>query len=205
MDKSHSRIVGVDIMKGLGILLVVFGHLRGAYRGTPECVAFSQDLIYQFHIPLFFFLSGVFFRGEESWKVFIKKKIKRLYAPFVVWNLVFLVLDEILRAVSGVQLIPIDEVKHCIKVFLMMATSPMGGATWFLRSLFVCSILYKGIWALAKSKTEIVLVVCSLLSVCGLWAPSSYSISATLVAMIFYGMGHVISGYILKAFETPLW
>lgn len=49
MQKSivYNRDKSLDIMKGIGILLVVFAH-----------VYHNSGIIYQFHMPLFFILSG---------------------------------------------------------------------------------------------------------------------------------------------------
>jgi len=53
----NERITYIDIAKGLGILVIVLAHndLAG-YHPT------LHKFIYAFHIPLFFFLSGMFFR-----------------------------------------------------------------------------------------------------------------------------------------------
>ena len=48
------RIVLYDNAKGIGIILLIFGHLF-TYGNVP----FS--LIFAFHMPLFFFISGLFF------------------------------------------------------------------------------------------------------------------------------------------------
>ena len=57
----EKRIGYIDIAKGLGILIIVLAHndLAG-YHPT------LHKFIYSFHIPLFFFLSGMFFRPERS-------------------------------------------------------------------------------------------------------------------------------------------
>ena len=41
----------VDILKGIAILLIVYGHI------TPGAVPFVTDWVSTFHIPLFFFVS----------------------------------------------------------------------------------------------------------------------------------------------------
>lgn len=45
------RIKDIDIAKGIGILLVIIGH------SFPE--SYIQRLCYCFHMPLFFFISGL--------------------------------------------------------------------------------------------------------------------------------------------------
>ena len=45
-----NRNLLVDVAKGIGIVLVVLGH---------SGIEFGHYLIYMFHMPLFFFLSGM--------------------------------------------------------------------------------------------------------------------------------------------------
>jgi fucose 4-O-acetylase-like acetyltransferase len=51
------RLIYIDRLKGFAIYLVVLGHIyqNMVVQGT-ETILFS--LIYAFHMPLFFFLSG---------------------------------------------------------------------------------------------------------------------------------------------------
>ncbi|WP_411740358.1 acyltransferase family protein [Pseudomonas sp. BF-B-26] len=51
------RNFSVDVLRGIGILLVVSGH---ASSGSSMNV-FAP---YSFHMPLFFFISGLFFLGH---------------------------------------------------------------------------------------------------------------------------------------------
>ena len=52
-----SRVKYIDAMRGLAILTVVIGHLvqRNIGGGTSHPLF---DLIYSFHMPLFFFICG---------------------------------------------------------------------------------------------------------------------------------------------------
>ena len=64
----------VDIAKGIGIFLVVLGH-----------VPLPRELltaIYLFHMPLFFFLSGMFFHSEENFIYGVYKKVRTLIIPY---------------------------------------------------------------------------------------------------------------------------
>ena len=69
---SKERIEWIDIARGLGLLLVFVGHIHPPYITT---------WIYTFHMPLFFFLSGMVF-SMHPWKDFIRKKIWRLVIPY---------------------------------------------------------------------------------------------------------------------------
>ena len=79
-----SRIEQLDKAKGIGMILVIYGHLF-RYGGIP----FS--LIFAFHMPLFFYLSGYFFKmPDESIRIYswLKGVIKRYLMPLFFFSLI---------------------------------------------------------------------------------------------------------------------
>ncbi|MBC1212116.1 acyltransferase family protein [Listeria booriae] len=61
----NERITWIDYAKGIGIILVVYGHvLRGVFEAGLDIpiklFTYEDSFIYSFHMPLFFFLSGLF-------------------------------------------------------------------------------------------------------------------------------------------------
>ena len=70
----NERIIYLDIAKGIGILLVVLGHLNLEFV--------FKNIIYSFHMPLFFYLGGVvsLSRNEIPWHNI--KKFLFLYLMF---------------------------------------------------------------------------------------------------------------------------
>lgn len=87
------------MVKGLAILLVVFGH---AWRGSEKAGLFDDmpsglfaavdDRIYAFHMPLFFLLSGLFLlpsleRSEPG--KFFTSRVTRLLWPLALWTYLF--------------------------------------------------------------------------------------------------------------------
>jgi fucose 4-O-acetylase-like acetyltransferase len=92
-----SRGLSLDVAKGLGIILVVIGHAwRGldsaGMIGNPDLFRVIDTLIYNFHMPLFFLLSGMTF---EAWA--LKRptpeaafsRVTRLLWPLVLWSYLF--------------------------------------------------------------------------------------------------------------------
>lgn len=55
-NKDCKRLPTFDILKGVGIILVILGHLLGN--------GFGMNIISQFHMPLFFLISGYFFKSK---------------------------------------------------------------------------------------------------------------------------------------------
>ena len=74
----EKRIGYIDIAKGLGILVIVLAHndLAG-YHPT------LHKFIYSFHIPLFFFLSGMFFRPERTFSETLRRRFNTLLKPYL--------------------------------------------------------------------------------------------------------------------------
>lgn len=79
------RINYIDVAKGIGIALVVVGHCT---IGTS-----LFNFIYQFHMPFFFFLSGTLYKNEYDTKplLFIKKKLKGLYIPYIKYSAILII------------------------------------------------------------------------------------------------------------------
>jgi len=138
----------LTIAKALGIILMVIGH-----SGCPQ-VLFK--VIYLFHMPLFFICSGFFYKeisNIESASLFLKKRIIGLYFPFVKWSLLFLLLHNIFLSVGiynseygfegGSSIYSTSEMFH--RMFMILFTmhdyEELLGGFWFIRALFISSIL----------------------------------------------------------------
>ncbi|WP_257496252.1 acyltransferase family protein [Aeromonas allosaccharophila] len=120
-----SRDIFVDQLKGLAILLVVFGHsLQTTYPDFDNNIYFR--IIYSFHMPLFMFISGwvaTYSNFNSSFYSFAGGKFKRLVVPFLAWYLISYYVNQ-----SNYTL---DE------YLLNLVKSPDFGL-WFLWVLFLC-------------------------------------------------------------------
>ncbi len=72
------RVEYVDIAKGIGITLVVMGHNDFALISP-----FAHKLIYSFHMPMFFFMSGMFFKPDMPFWAFLHHRYNRVLKPFL--------------------------------------------------------------------------------------------------------------------------
>jgi polysaccharide biosynthesis protein PslL len=71
------RIAYIDVAKGIGILLVVLAH-----NDLQAFAPFLHSVIYAFHMPLFFFLSGLFFKPEISLGDLLRRRLNTLVKPY---------------------------------------------------------------------------------------------------------------------------
>ena len=126
----------LNIVKAICIFLMVSGH-----SGLPAAL---EGFIYLFHMPAFFFLSG--FLLKESWfdnpLGFIKKRLGSLYAPFVFWELVFLLLTGVSHRLYLIdyQLSAREMLQAAAKYVTFRGHQPLLNGFWFLKTLFFCSI-----------------------------------------------------------------
>ena len=74
----RKRVPYVDIARGIGIILVVIGH-----NDFSLIAPFAHKLIYSFHMPMFFFISGMFFKPDLPFLNFLKNRFHRVLKPFL--------------------------------------------------------------------------------------------------------------------------
>lgn len=94
MTIEKNRLLWVDYAKGIGIILVVLGHEnRGLIaadfiKGFELFSKYLDSYIYTFHMPLFFFLSGIFFLSSAKAKtgIFFTKKTATIVYPYFIWS-----------------------------------------------------------------------------------------------------------------------
>lgn len=92
MPSSRSR--HIDVMRGAGILLVVFGHLIEQPASSSPMLDSVYNAIYSFHMPLFVFLAGIFARSTLKAADY-SKIVWSLFVPLVVFQVVYVVLGKV--------------------------------------------------------------------------------------------------------------
>ncbi|PIB39883.1 acetyltransferase [Pseudomonas sp. 2822-15] len=93
------RWIQMDIAKGIGILLIVYGHSWF----VANSLELQYPIIASFILPLFFFLSGVFFKPEQPFVEMAVRKADGLLKPFFFTMLVYVLVRDVLR---GQPLLP---------------------------------------------------------------------------------------------------
>ena len=120
---SNKRIEELDIIKGIGIVLIVLGHL--------EPGIYLMKYLYSFHLFLFFVCSGYIGVRYEKRKFaeILKENIKRLLLPYIFWSLISQFIDFFVGKIDILQAIS--------NVFLLNANVGWNAALWFLVSFLV--------------------------------------------------------------------
>lgn len=184
------RIEWVDTAKGIVILLVILEHTTSIATATT----FTGLIIRNFDMPLFFVLSGIFFKTYGNIWNFLLKKINDLIIPtlFFFWGscLVYFVLQSI-----GVHFVIPFQMKYLLDPFLPNEHFYCNGVVWFLIALFWVNIIF---FPLMKYLHDTWLIICVIL--CGILGVSGiihlpYLIDTALSAVPFFYVGMVIKKY----------
>lgn len=141
----------IDIVKGIGIILVICSHSMYSDLMSVASSCF---------IPLFYVASGY-----VTSKVDLKRKAKRLLIPYIFFNAVILTLMWIigLRDITLVQfegilysrysLYRLDTVDNC--VFMNIGNSPL----WFLTSMYLAFVWFYLLLQIKRNGTRLVLLL----------------------------------------------
>ncbi len=183
------RVSWVDIARGIGIIAVLYGH---AVSGDSY-----RHLIYAFHMPLFFFLSGIVFspRKNSDFLPFLRKNFKTIIIPY----LLFAFLSYLIWLANRSSLPAVESVyQHFIGVIYGNSNGLFFNVVlWFLPCLFVTKISF---WLLTKIslRQKYILPALAVLSVVayifslvypGIKLP--FGIETAMTATVFFGFGYL--------------
>ncbi|MBE6820015.1 MAG: hypothetical protein E7516_03085 [Ruminococcaceae bacterium] len=209
LKSDNGRLAVFDVVKGLGMLLVIYAHVN--YQ--PEVLT----TIYSFHMPLFFIVSGMLFDRKRfpDFKSFITRKAVTLICPYVLFyllSILYLIAVKLIAEGFGGL-----EWQRYFTYFLQMFLSQgsarsVNAPLWFVPCLFATEIIYFFISVLNK---KLILLICALLSALG-WVLESgllpfdntllpWSLDSALFATGFYALGNILSDNVkavLVAVET---
>ena len=117
---SVMRLAWIDKAKGVGMLLVILGHMH-----YPHSDLVSK-FIFAFHMPLFFFLSG-FLHKNNFGKEYVLRRIDALLVPYLIWSVV----------IWGVNS---SWGRQYMGEFWDIPLGNGYGITWFLSCLFIVDV-----------------------------------------------------------------
>ena len=128
---QSKRYDNIDVLKGLGIILVLLTHTNAALSWERFYTAF--------YMPLFFWASGYLYHNSPG-KSFLNKKIKTLIFPYLIAAVGYMVLDFHRFGFS------LTFTKKLLwGVFFYPTTDAMpgyGAALWFIPCLFVVEVSF---------------------------------------------------------------
>lgn len=137
--KPASRSLLIDAVRGMAISLVALGHTnqgithRGWWGASHAGVRIDL-FIYAFHMPAFFFVSGIFLAASVAKRGparFTIERVRTLIYPYVLWMVISTASVKVLSPFTVQQPVTLaDFLLHLIK----------GAGIWFLPTLFACQM-----------------------------------------------------------------
>lgn len=141
--ESKKRIEYIDLMKGMCIILIVVNN-AGLLDGIPDNMRF-WDTWMTGCLPLYFLLSGLFFSRYSSFWYFFRHKLWLLVVPILVFG-----------ALGGLLIQTVPWTQWSLgnitrpSQWVAYLTSYTNIPLWFLRALFVGSLMMYGLHMLAE-------------------------------------------------------
>lgn len=130
LSAATPRNASIDGLRVLGVLAVVFAHVY-----TQPAI---HQWVYPWHVPLFFALTGYFFKPGRPFRTHLRSRTLTLAIPYVVW---LVVVGALAMTIPN----PVGRL-----AFADLAGALRGGsnghepfgAFWFIGALFIASLLY---------------------------------------------------------------
>lgn len=136
--KSGNRLDWPDVAKGICIISVILGHLGSAWL---------NQIVFIYHLPVFFLISGYFLRKKGDEKEYIIDKAKRLLIPYAATCSIVTIIAVIQNFIAG------GSVHDTITKWFTASIYGAGdnwkapipvnqiGAIWFLLAMFFATII----------------------------------------------------------------
>jgi fucose 4-O-acetylase-like acetyltransferase len=184
------RQVWIDFARGIGVVLVVFGHVLGGLIPPglfPDAglAGWMSYTLYTFHMPLFFFLAGLNVQHSlrRGRRPFLASKAWTIAYPYVLWSVIQGSIIMVMSRDANVPVTPGD--------LAAIWYRPMA-QFWFLYALMICHLLAAFIGSRAGmiGVAAVGLVVFLLL-------PVRPDLALTLHHLPFYVVGLIATGAVM--------
>lgn len=182
-----TRIHYIDVLKGIGIILVVLQHCIGL-SGESGVSTFVSVWILSFHMPLFFYVSGLVYKAKSG-DSFFSGKLKSLLLPVILFG----ILNAMIKCACEMAQMDV------LFDFLSFAGS------WFVLSLLYIQVLYYVLEKnhLFKANVWAKVIVALVTLIVGLYYSAiiqgkENTIATALVGSFFFIAGVLNQRYTLK-------
>jgi fucose 4-O-acetylase-like acetyltransferase len=144
---------GLDILRHIFALSVIFQHMASVNRFTVTEIQFVKDVVFYIDgaVAGFFLISGFCFHKDVPFKLFVRKKFKRIMFPFFIFSFLYAIIMTLLdkyTLVAGLK-----------DILLFRGIGPQ---MYFLPYLFLVSLAYFGYYKILnrlKVKSELIFLI----------------------------------------------
>lgn len=206
MSGTKQRIEYIDLAKGICILLVVWMHVsENVFCLTGRGIESSlTSYCTSFRMPLYFFLSGLFFKAYGGGWNFVIKKLNRLLIPFASFFILSWLVSWVLCefGLSGDKTF-----KGFYSLLAFYTEEPMrDGPIWFLLCLFEVNLMCYAIYLFGKGNLKVIIPIVLCIGVMGYYFYFRNILNLPMyVDRAMYFMPFFVIGGLVKKYTTFLY
>lgn len=195
-EGNSNRYKEIDILKGILISLVVIGH-------SDISLPYIKNIIYWFHMPLFFCISGFLFKEDvEEYRSWSKKKINRYMIPYLSYFIL-------------ISLLSLDLSYKTILRFILGGRA-IGGVYWFVTCLLFTILIFS--YLIQKFNKKQVIAIIIIMGLFGIiesnfFIPKNINhyplyykfplgLDVSLIAIIYFSIGYYFKGQIIDIIDN---
>lgn len=162
VKRPVARLMWLDMVKGIALLLVLLGHcFRDSMREVSAVCAFVYDFVYAFHVPAFFFVSGMCYAlGRKRYRAMslseaVAARFRAYMRPWLSYSVLIYGLFFSARLIAPVARLlpsgypavaPLD-----YAVMMLKNENPYAFHLWYLYTVFLFSLF---IWLVDRLRGE---------------------------------------------------
>jgi len=208
-----NRINYLDRVRAIGMFLVYYGHFVQKLIAGSGNSAFDQwKLVYSFHMPLFFFLAGIFWKPTPAFIEVFREKLRTRILPWITFTVVLIPL--------WLWLDPAKFWERLLSASYLVGNPKLNIVTWFLICLFsvelLAALLAKyfrlGLFRIILYSAAFFVVgyygfVRNNATVTGLigFRPDIWYIDDAFIAIVFYFAGYLLKDVLFRADGRAGW
>ncbi len=196
----EKRYTWIDQARGLSIFLVVYGHNFPA----------TEPFIYSFHVPLFFFIAGMFHPEKVNYPL-LKRRAKMLLIPYFIWaTALFLFWWALGKDYGQSAELGASPLKNAVGIIYAQGGSEYmdwGIPLWFIPCIFVVFLLRAALQRI-RIKAAFWILLLAIIAFGFIYPritswnlPWSFDVAA--VALGFYIAGEKLKNFMVKLSRIP--
>jgi fucose 4-O-acetylase-like acetyltransferase len=199
MKTICKRYDWVNAIRSIGIMMVVLGHTLGINESV-------EKYIYSYHMPLFFFISGLVLtttRLSQDWVDATMHYGRRLLLPYLLFSILtylpWVLVTRHFGADAALQIEPWQPLVGTLYGIGVDGWLQHNAMLWFFPCLFLVHLIFRMLYGLAKGWKLHALIVG--LTGLGLLLPSllpvrlPWGIEIALIVLPFYAIGQIFSSH----------
>lgn len=202
---NRKRELWVDYAKAFACILVVLGHLlQGLNKANIEwnnlLYKYIDNFIYIFHMPLFMCLSGYLYKrytiinSKKEYIQFVKKKLINLGIPYIVFYLVYVLINMIFA--NNVNS------KKGINDILNIFTNPIP-PFWFLYALLFIFLITPILEKIFKQNKKIIMGIAIVLHITNIYVKTNiYVIDIVSQYLVYFYFGAILIDGIKESYKN---